>query len=124
MAAVAEKDEPNETQKAARRRLGSLPARSNRRQPSVKEMRAREASRVSSLLTRDTPAPPKKNKKGAPVQTALDPTPEWLTRYENACRKDSPTTASGYKMSERPVYRRDPWFESLVKRDDAFSDDD
>jgi len=90
------------------------------------EARDREAQRVASILQRDQPpAPPKKGKKpkkGAPNATDVSPTPEWLARYNHV--KDSPTTASGFKMAARPVYRKQPWFESLCGRDDAFTDED
>lgn len=91
----------------------------------LEQARQREAQRVALILQRDQPpAPPKKGKgkKDVPAQVAVDPTPEWLARYNHV--KDSPTTASGFKMAARPVYRKHPWFESLCGRDDAFTDDD
>lgn len=87
------------------------------------DFQGREAARVASLLQRNQPpAPPKKGKKGVPAAADVDPTPEWLARYNHV--KDSPTTSSGFKMAARPIYRKHPWFESLCGRDDAFNDED
>jgi hypothetical protein len=54
----------------------------------------------------------RKRKRPAPPQP-LKPTPEWLARYGE--RQISPTTDAGFKMGR--AYLREPWFESLVKRD-------
>jgi hypothetical protein len=92
----------------------------------VEAAKLAEIDRVARMLERDrAPAPPKKHKgPKQPIVAGIDPTPEWKLRYENACRKDSPTTASGFKMAARPVYRKHPWFESLCAREDAFTDED
>lgn len=41
------------------------------------------------------------------------PTPEWIARYGD--QQITPTTEAGVKMGR--VYHREPWFESLIKRD-------
>jgi hypothetical protein len=126
MGMAAKQDEPTPTQRMARNRLSQLPPRKPfDRQAKLKQAAQREEARVASILAKDQPpAPPKKGKKGAKQAPAIDPTPEWLRRYENACRKENPTTASGYAMAERPIYRKHPWFESLCGRDDSFTDED
>jgi hypothetical protein len=54
----------------------------------------------------------RKRKRPSPPQP-LKPTPEWIARYGD--RQISPTTDAGFKMGR--AYMREPWFESLVKRD-------
>jgi hypothetical protein len=43
----------------------------------------------------------------------IKPTPEWIARYGD--QQITPTTEAGVKMGR--AYHREPWFESLVKRD-------
>ncbi len=58
------------------------------------------------------PARSRKPKRPA-VPAPVKPTPEWIARYGD--HQVTPVTATGQRMGR--AYLREPWFESLVRRD-------
>jgi len=130
MLAVKDEQERERRRQASREQIAASRARypqlandADESRERFKAAQQREQNRVDQILARDKqPAPPKKPRKGKSeaVLKTVEPTPEWLQHF-NAVR-ESPTTSSGFKMGR--VYRREPWFESLLKRDDAFTGED
>ncbi|WP_404711913.1 hypothetical protein [Sphingomonas sp. MMS24-J13] len=55
----------------------------------------------------------RKKAKHPALPDPIKPTPEWIARYGD--HQITPTTETGLKMGR--AYHREPWFESLVKRD-------